>query len=163
VALGTNLGDLEDNLNQALARMEAYGEDITLEAMSSTYVTEPQGPVTDQPWFLNQVAWYKVDKEIWSPEGFLSALLAIEDQMARERGEPGGPRIIDLDLLLFGELEQTTGFLDVPHPRMLERAFVLVPLLEIAPDLVLPDGTSAKEVLAKLDYKIEDGRISQKI
>ncbi|MGE4292288.1 MAG: 2-amino-4-hydroxy-6-hydroxymethyldihydropteridine diphosphokinase [Desulfovibrio sp.] len=162
MALGTNLGDLEDNLNQALARMEAYGEDITLEAMSSTYLTEPQGLVTNQPWFMNQVAWYKVDKEIWSPEGFLSALLAIEDQMARERGEPGGPRIIDLDLLLFDNLEQTTGFLDLPHPRMRERAFVLVPLLEIAPDLVLPDGTSAQDALDKLEYQLEDGRITQK-
>lgn len=142
--------------------MEAYGEDITLEAMSSTYLTEPQGPVKDQPLFLNQVAWYKVDKEIWSPEGFLSALLAIEDQMARERGEQGGPRIIDLDLLLFGDLVQTTGFLDVPHPRMLERAFVLVPLLEIAPDLILPDGSSARSALEKIEYSFEDGRITQK-
>lgn len=161
MSLGSNLGDAEDNINQALARMEAYGEDITLRAMSSTYLTEPQGPVKDQPWFLNQVAWYEVDSEIWSPEGFLSALMAIEDQMHRERGVPGGPRIIDLDLLLFGDLEQTTGFLDLPHPRMLERAFVLVPLLEIAPDLRLPDGGPAAEALQRLEYRIEGNRISQ--
>lgn len=161
MALGTNLGDLEDNLNQALARMEAYGEDITLQGMSSTYLTQPQGPVQDQPWFLNQVAWYKVDHEIWSPEGLLSTLLAIEDQMHRERGEPGGPRLIDLDMLLFGDLVQQTGFLDLPHPRMLERAFVLVPLLELVPDLVLPDGTRAKNALESLEYQLKDGKITQ--
>lgn len=161
MSLGTNLGDLEDNLNQALARMEAYGEDITLQAMSSTYFTKPQGPVQEQPWFLNQVAWYRVDSEIWSPEGFLSALMAIEDQMHRERGEPGGPRIIDLDVLLFGDLEQTTGFLDIPHPRMLERAFVLVPLTEIAPNLVLPNGIKAADALNQLTYELKGGKISQ--
>lgn len=129
-------------------------------AVSSVYETEPQG-LKDQPWFLNQVAHYGVDAEIWSPEGFLSTLLAVEDQMFRERNVPNGPRVIDLDLLLFGSVSQVNGFLDLPHPRMLERAFVLVPLLEIAPELELPDGTRAKDALARLRYRQEGMRIFQ--
>lgn len=142
--------------------MEAYGEDIALKAMSGIYRTEPQG-LKEQPWFVNQVACYAVDPEIWSPEGFMSSLLAIEDQMARERGEINGPRIIDLDLLIWGDLVCTTGFLDLPHPRMRDRAFVLVPLLEIAPNFVFPDTKqSAKDALAALDYRIDEDMIWQK-
>lgn len=115
----------------------------------------------DQPWFYNQVAHYGIDAEIWAPEGFLSTLTAVEDQMYRERGVENGPRVIDLDMLLFSDLQQETGFLDLPHPRLKERAFMLVPLLELAPELVLPCGTSVKDALAAIDYRQEEFTIWQ--
>ncbi len=103
-----------------------------------------------------------MDPEIWAPEGFLSTLLAIEGQMGRHRtGQPGEPRIIDIDLLLFGNLVMSTGFLTLPHPRLKQRAFALVPLAELAPDLVLPDGTTVKSALAALDYRVDGNRILQ--
>ncbi len=128
--------------------------------MSSIYETEPQG-LKEQQWFCNQVAHYQVDPEIWAPEGFLSTLTAVEDQMHRARGELNGPRIIDLDLLLFGNIEQCTGYLDLPHPRLEQRAFVLIPLLELSPDLILPSGLSAQDALSHLDYRQEGNKIWQ--
>lgn len=160
MGLGSNLGDPEDNINQALSRMEALGEDVRFVAVSEAYQTEPQLK-KDQPWFVNQVAHFEVDPEIWAPEGFLSSLMSVEDQMFRERGEENGPRIIDLDLLLFGDVVQATGYLDLPHPRMRERAFVLVPLKDVAPDLVFPDGVTIDQALAQVEHRIEDGKIWQ--
>ncbi len=127
--------------------------------MSEYYETEPQDK-TDQPWFLNQVVELEVDPEIWSPEGLLSAFQAIEAQMGRQRTEPKGPRPIDIDMLLWEGLEQQTGYLDLPHPGMLQRAFVLVPLKEIAPDLKI-GGKKLDQLLAKIDYKIEGKKIWQ--
>lgn len=102
-----------------------------------------------------------MDPVIWSPEGLLSTLLAIEDQMGRVRDVPGGPRVIDLDILLFDDRTMRTDFLNLPHPRLKERAFVLVPLREIAPGLVLPDGESIDEALARLDYEVRGDEIRQ--
>ena len=102
-----------------------------------------------------------MDPVIWSPEGLLSTLLAIEDQMGRVREVSGGPRVIDLDILLFDGREMRTGFLDLPHPRMKERAFVLVPLREVAPDLVFPDGETIDDALARLDYDVRGDEIRQ--
>lgn len=112
---------------------------------------------------MNQVVELAVDPEIWAPEGLLSTFLAIEAQMGRDRAteEKGGPRIIDLDLLLFGDLTCASEFLTLPHPRLTQRAFVLVPLKELAPGLVLPGGKSIDEALAALDYRAEDRRIWQ--
>lgn len=105
----------------------------------------------------------QVASDVWAPEGFLSTLNAIETQMGRLRGEVvGGPRIIDLDLLLFGDLEMSTEYLTVPHPRLLERAFVLVPLRDVAPKLVFKDGRNIDQVLATLNYTLEDRTITQK-
>lgn len=142
--------------------MENYGADIRLQAQSSLYLTEPQGR-PDQPWFTNQVVELAVDPEIWAAEGLLSTLLAIEAQMGRDRmaEEKNGPRIIDLDLLLFGDMTCASEFLTLPHPRLLERAFVLVPLRELAPGLILPGGQSVSQVLDTLDYRVEDRRIWQ--
>lgn len=140
--------------------MEAYGDDVKYINVSSVYETEPQG-LKGQPWFFNQVAKYQVDPEIWAPEGFLSSLSAIENQMLRARGVTDGPRVIDLDLLLFGDKIQTTGYLDLPHPRMLERAFVLVPLAELEPNLVFPDGTTIKEALSAIEFRQEGTKIWQ--
>ncbi len=127
--------------------------------MSEYYETEPQDKA-DQPWFLNQVVELEVDPEIWSPEGLLSAFQAIEAQMGRLRTEPKGPRPIDIDMLLWEGLEQKTGYLDIPHPAMLQRAFVLIPLKEIAPDLTI-DGKSLDEALTSIDYTVEGRKIWQ--
>lgn len=104
-----------------------------------------------------------MDPEIWAPEGLLSTLLAIEAQMGRDRSSetPGGPRVIDLDLLLFGDLVTDTGFLTVPHPRLLTRAFMLVPLREIAPGLMLPGGVAVDTALKALNHRQEGDRIWQ--
>ncbi|WP_083465662.1 2-amino-4-hydroxy-6-hydroxymethyldihydropteridine diphosphokinase [Desulfovibrio brasiliensis] len=160
VGLGSNVGDTEDNLNDALARLEAYGDDITLKQMSGLYETEPQEK-KDQPWFANQVIELAVDPEIWSPEGFLSCLQAIEGQLGRTRQEPNGPRVLDMDLIAWGDLVQETGYLDLPHPKAKERAFVLLPLKEIIPDFVFPDGLGINEALSAIEYKIEGNRIWQ--
>lgn len=155
------MGNREEAINEALSRLEAYGDDITLKRMSELYETEPQDN-TDQPWFINQVVEFEVDPEIWSPEGMLSAFQAIESKMGRNRlaEEPKGPRPIDIDMLYWEGLEQKTGYLDLPHPRMLERAFVLVPLKELAPGLSLAEG-NIDQALEKLDYAVEGNRITQ--
>lgn len=127
--------------------------------MSEYYETEPQDK-PDQPWFVNQVVELEVDPEIWSPEGLLSAFQAIEAQMGRQRTEPKGPRPIDIDMLLWEGLAQQTGYLDIPHPAMHKRAFVLVPLKEIAPGLSI-DGTSVDDALESIDYKLEGRKIWQ--
>ena len=132
------------------------------DAQSPSYRTEPQG-LKDQPWFLNTIVRMKAASDIWAPEGLLSTLQAVEAQMGRLRGEiPGGPRVIDLDLLFFGDLAMHTEYLTLPHPRMLERAFVLVPLRDIAPNLVFLDGRSIDQVLSGLDYTVDGQNIMQK-
>jgi len=119
--------------------------------------------VKDQPWFKNCVVRLKAASDIWAPEGLLSTLQAVEAQMGRVRGEVvGGPRVIDLDLLLFGEAEMAGEYLTLPHPRMLERAFVLVPLRDIAPTLVFKDGRTIDQALAGLSYSLEGCVIGQK-
>ncbi|OGR36112.1 MAG: 2-amino-4-hydroxy-6-hydroxymethyldihydropteridine diphosphokinase [Desulfovibrionales bacterium GWA2_65_9] len=143
--------------------MEDYGNDIVFEALSDIYHTEPQGDVKDQPWFSNAVVRLQVASDVWAPEGFLSTIQAIEIKMGRLRGaEPGGPRVIDLDLLLYGDTEMSTEYLTLPHPRMLDRAFVLVPLRDVAPKLVFKDGRNIDQVLAGLDYTLDGRTIAQK-
>ena len=129
---------------------------------SSLYRTEPQGR-RDQPWFLNQVLRLDCDEAV-AAEHLLDAILAKELEMGRVRdaADRFGPRVIDMDLLLFGNEEREGDpHLILPHPRMTERAFVLVPLLEIAPALVLPDGRNLAEILEKLDYRLEGSAIFQ--
>lgn len=112
---------------------------------------------------MNCVVRLKVSSEIWAPEGLLSTLQAVESQMGRTRGElVGGPRAIDLDLLMFGDVEMRNEYLTLPHPRMLERAFVLVPLRDVAPGLVLPGGKTIEETLSGLSYILDGRNISQK-
>nr|WP_081434587.1 2-amino-4-hydroxy-6-hydroxymethyldihydropteridine diphosphokinase [Maridesulfovibrio salexigens] len=160
VSLGSNIGDTEDNLNQAVARLEKY-EGIDPEVWSETYETEPQG-LKDQPWFKNQVVRFDVDPELWSAEGFLSTLQAVEGQMDRVRDVKNGPRTIDLDIILFGDRVINSGaYLTVPHPRALDRAFVLLPMTDIDPELVFPDGTSVTDALKKIDYRTEGNKIYQ--
>nr|WP_291328066.1 2-amino-4-hydroxy-6-hydroxymethyldihydropteridine diphosphokinase [Desulfovibrio sp. UCD-KL4C] len=160
VSLGSNIGDTDENLNEAVARLEKY-EGIDPELWSETYLTEPQG-LKDQAWFTNQIVRFAVDPELWSPQGFLSTLQAVEGQMQRVKKEINGPRIIDLDLILFGdEVVDGGDYLTVPHSRAKDRAFVLCPLAEIDPKLVFPDGSNIADLLSKIDYRIEDKKIYQ--
>jgi 2-amino-4-hydroxy-6-hydroxymethyldihydropteridine diphosphokinase len=133
VALGSNLDDpvaqVESGV-RALARVP----DSRVIRCSSLYRTAPVG-VTGQPDFINAVC--ELDSSL-SPAGLMDALLEIEREHGRIREQPGGPRTLDLDLLLYGGATMHMPTLDVPHPRMHERAFVLYPLHEIAPELVIP-------------------------
>ncbi len=145
LSLGSNLGDRKQNLEQAIAALER--ENIRLKARSSIYETEPRD-VTDQPWFLNMVI--ECETECF-PVQLLAVLQKIEREMGRVRrgAPPRGPRIIDIDILLFGTVTMKTPKLELPHPRMLDRRFVLEPLLEIAPGL-----RNAAAALAKLKGQI---------
>ena len=132
LSLGSNLGSLEENLERALVLLES--DTVHVVKRSSIYETEPQD-VTDQPWFLNMAVACETR---CFPLQLLTAVRNVEGQMGRVRHVRRGPRIIDIDILLFGNAIIETPRLTVPHPRMLERRFVLEPLLEIAPDLAHP-------------------------
>jgi len=143
LALGTNLGDREANLREALRRMRESG--IHIAKLSNLYETEPVD-YFDQPWFLNAVLEAQTDL---LAEQLLGTLRRIESEMKSKKPFPKGPRIIDLDILLYGNAAIHTPDLQVPHPRMLQRNFVLVPLAEIAPALRHPSwSASAAELLA---------------
>ena len=131
LSLGSNIGDREANLRTAIEMLGKAGEIV---AVSSLYETEPI-EFTAQPWFLNSAVAIRTNL---SPEQFLSKIQAIEHEMGRLRIQPKGPRNIDIDILLFGNSVINTPQLDVPHPAMHERRFVLEPLAEIAPDLQHP-------------------------
>ncbi|HEX7362306.1 MAG TPA: 2-amino-4-hydroxy-6-hydroxymethyldihydropteridine diphosphokinase [Bryobacteraceae bacterium] len=135
LSLGSNLGSREEHLQRALDALASKG--IRILARSSIYETEPRD-VPDQPWFLNLVVACETD---YAPLQLLDILQSIESEAGRVRGTevvPKGPRTLDIDLLLFGDVVIDTPRLTVPHPRMLERRFVLEPLAEIAPDLRHP-------------------------
>jgi 2-amino-4-hydroxy-6-hydroxymethyldihydropteridine diphosphokinase len=119
-----------------------------VEAISSLYETEPVGEILDQPDFLNAVA--RVGTAL-GPEQLLDVSKAIEVEHGRAFGGPRhGPRPIDLDLLLLGDIEMATERLTLPHPEITGRRFVLAPLLELDPRLTLPDGTELSEALRRL-------------
>ncbi len=142
VGLGSNLGDRERNLRSALALLDA--EDVRVLAVSRFRDTDPVG-YADQPRFLNAAAL--VETDLSAPE-LLERLLAVERSLGRERTGPRfGPRTIDLDLLLYGDETIDQPGLTVPHPRLAERRFVLEPLAELEPDLVLPDGRRVRDLL----------------
>lgn len=159
VGLGSNMGDAEANLIQALERIRGLSG-VTSVIPSSVYLTEPQG-LKDQPWFANMVARLECAVDRLGPEDLMRALLAIESSLGRVRTLRNGPRVIDLDLLMYGQAVMDTPVLTLPHPRITERAFVLVPLLELAPDLILPDGTKCLEALRTLEYTIAGRKICQ--
>jgi 2-amino-4-hydroxy-6-hydroxymethyldihydropteridine diphosphokinase len=131
VALGANLGDRPATLRAAVRRLGELGR---VETVSAVYETAPVG-YEAQPAFLNAVARLRTDL---SPAGLLTALLRIETDLGRVRSFRNAPRTLDLDLLLYDDLTRDEPELTLPHPRLHERAFVLVPLAEIAPDLVHP-------------------------
>jgi 2-amino-4-hydroxy-6-hydroxymethyldihydropteridine diphosphokinase len=145
IGLGSNLGDRARNLAEARAAL-ADGI-LKLIALSSVYETEPWGPVL-QGRYLNQVLRGETRLQ---PRALIAAFHRIEKSLGRERTKEVryGPRTIDLDLLTYDDLKLAEPGLEIPHPRLLERAFVLAPLAEIAPDLMIK-GTKVRDALAKL-------------
>ncbi|MBC7543901.1 MAG: 2-amino-4-hydroxy-6-hydroxymethyldihydropteridine diphosphokinase [Candidatus Sericytochromatia bacterium] len=133
IGLGANLGERAETIQAAIAAMRAHPA-ITVQKVSSLYETEPL-EYPDQGWFLNGVA--EIETSL-APEALLDVLLDIEHSLHRERTIRFGPRTIDLDLLLLDNQTITTGRLQVPHLRLHARAFVLIPLGEIAPDALHP-------------------------
>ena len=127
LSLGSNLGDRSDNLRSAIERLGAFG---TVTAISSFYETEPV-EVAAQPWFLNCVIALETEK---MPRQLIAAVLDLEQEMGRRRTQHKGPRIIDIDILLFGKSVVELPGLTIPHPAMDERRFVLEPFAEIAPE-----------------------------
>jgi len=132
LSLGSNLGDRGAILRTAIAALQSAHFDVS--KISSFYETEPVDYL-DQPWFLNCVVEGETDSQ---PLELLHALRAIETRLGSQKAFAKGPRLLDIDILLFGEQSIDTTELQVPHPRMLARKFVLAPLAEIAPELKLP-------------------------
>ena len=132
LSLGSNLGDRQANLAHAVERLGSSGLQVL--RASSIYETEPR-ELTAQPWFLNQVV--EGETRLF-PLQLQKSLQRIERQLGRKPTVPKGPRVIDIDILLFGEAIVSTLELEIPHPRMAERRFVLEPLAELAPDLRHP-------------------------
>ncbi len=133
LGLGSNVGERESQLSRAIEHLRAHG--VAVEAASSLYETEPVGEVLDQPDFLNAALRIKTTL---SPDQLLDLCKEIEAQQGRELGGPRhGPRPIDIDLLLLGDIEMSTERLTLPHPEVTSRRFVLEPLLEIDRDLRL--------------------------
>jgi 2-amino-4-hydroxy-6-hydroxymethyldihydropteridine diphosphokinase len=146
LGLGSNVGDGAAHLRAAVDLLEARGVEVL--AVSSTYVTEPVGEVLDQPDFLNAAVRIRTELE---PEPLLDVCKAVEAERGRSFDAPRhSSRPLDVDLLLLGDLELRTDRLTLPHPEVRSRRFVLVPLLELDPDLTLPDGTRLADALAEL-------------
>lgn len=144
IGLGSNIGDAAAHLREAIARL---ARSLSVEEVSSAYWTEPVG-LREQPFFLNAVL--RATTEL-SPRDVLRVLERIEGEMGRQREVPLGPRLIDLDLLLYDDLEVEGEGLVLPHPRMEDRRFVLAPLAEIAPARrIRPGGPTVAELLAAL-------------
>lgn len=144
LSLGSNLQDREKNLRNAIAALEKAG--VRVEKVSSMYETEPVDYL-EQPWFLNCVVQGATQL---GPLALLRALREIEARLGNTKPVPKGPRLLDIDILLYSDQTMDTPELRVPHPRMHLRRFVLVPLVEIAPDLRHPawDAT-VPELLAR--------------
>lgn len=148
LSLGCNLGSCRDSLKAAIGQLGVH-EAIEVTAVSSVYITEPVGVSGPQPDFHNLALALETGL---GPKELLSACRAVEESLGGRTGRiPLGPRTIDIDILLYGKERLADEELTVPHPRMLKRAFVLEPLAEIAPGLVLPDGRTAADAAASLD------------
>jgi 2-amino-4-hydroxy-6-hydroxymethyldihydropteridine diphosphokinase len=156
LSLGSNLGDREKNLRTAISALADAKVHVT--RISSFYETEPVD-LRDQPWFLNCVVQAETEVE---PMDLLRALRGIESKMGSKKLIPKGPRLIDLDVLLYGDETIDTPELKVPHPRMLQRKFVLVPLAEIAPNLKHPSWSGrVRQLLAGTVDQSEVRRLNQ--
>ena len=146
IALGSNLGEPETKVNAAFEELAMMPSTLFAGA-SSLYRTAPVG-FASQPDFINAVACVQTDL---SPRALLDALLAVERRYGRVRDVPNGPRTLDLDLLVYGDVVLDEPGLTIPHPRMHERAFVMVPLAELAPDLPIGTRGTAADIAKTLD------------
>jgi len=156
IGLGSNLGDKKANLETAISWLSKE-ERIDVKKRASYYRTAPLG-YAEQDWFVNTVV--EIETTL-SPAELLAVLLSIEERMGRVRGIRWGPRLIDLDLLLYGDAKINAPDLVVPHPRMTRRAFVIIPLAELSPDLYLRGHGKAIHLSAELSriqevYKMLD-------
>lgn len=151
IGLGSNLGDRLGSLSRAIDSV-AHLPETHVGAVSRAYETAPAYRA-DQSSFLNAVIEVETGLEA---DALLMQLQEIENEMGRVREEDNGPRVIDLDLLLYGEEERASSFITLPHPALLERDFVVTPLLEIAPGIELPDGTKPKRSAATVGPVIRD-------
>ena len=147
LALGSNLGDREENIATALQRLS---QRMTIEQVSSIYETEPVG-YQEQPWFLNAVCRVLTGLD---PSSLLRLIKETETELGRVPSFANGPRLIDIDILFFGDEVMETETLTIPHPRIAERFFVLIPLVEIAPELVHP---VAQKTLKQLLEEASEG------
>lgn len=151
IGLGSNLHSPKQQVLKAMAKLKELPQ-TTFLCASSLYLTKPWG-VEDQPPFINAVV--KLDTQL-QPHILLDELLAIEHEQGRVRDIRYGPRIIDCDILLYGEEQIVTPRLTVPHPYLVERSFVVIPLYEIAPNLILPSMLPLAEVIKQfVNEKIE--------
>ncbi|MCE5314580.1 MAG: 2-amino-4-hydroxy-6-hydroxymethyldihydropteridine diphosphokinase [Armatimonadota bacterium] len=146
LSLGANIGDKAANLREAIELIDA-NEAGSVSQISSFYETSPVGLV-DQPDFVN--AAIRIETTL-DPFALLALCNRIEQKLGRERTIRWGPRVIDIDILLYEGVNISEERLTIPHPRMMERGFVLVPLAEIAPDLTLPGGLTASEAASRID------------
>ena len=145
LGLGGNIGDAAGSIARALTLLDRR-DDCDVVAVSRLYRTPPWGK-TDQAWFFNACAMVSTTL---SPEALLDACLSIEREMKRERLERWGPRTIDIDVLTYDALKQTGARLEIPHPRMTARGFVLTPLADFAPGLLV-EGRTVRDWLAQAD------------
>jgi 2-amino-4-hydroxy-6-hydroxymethyldihydropteridine diphosphokinase len=154
--LGSNVGDRAAHLGAAIEMLGECG--VEVEAISSAYETEPVGEVLEQPDFLNAAIRIRTELE---PEALLDLCKQVEAKRGRELDTPRhSPRPLDVDLLLLGDLELKTDRLTLPHPEVTSRRFVLTPLLELDPNLTLPDGTRLFDALGALGSGQRAKRIS---
>jgi 2-amino-4-hydroxy-6-hydroxymethyldihydropteridine diphosphokinase len=142
IALGSNLGDTKQRVNDAMTALD-HVKGIKVISRSSLYSTAPVG-YADQPDFIN--ACVKIETDL-SPQALLAELQTLEKQQGRKRIIANGPRTLDLDILLYDDMRHHEHGLTLPHPRMHERAFVLQPLVEIAPAIMIPGMGAAAEML----------------
>ena len=154
LSLGSNLGDRAANLRAAIRSLAGAKFDVL--KVSSFYETEPVGYL-DQPWFLNCVVEGESTRQ---PLELLDSFRSLEMVFRSKKPFPNGPRILDIDILLYGDLSLNTPELQIPHPRMLDRKFVLAPLAEIAPELKLPQWPgNVSELLAASPDRSEIRRL----
>ncbi|MCX7926059.1 MAG: 2-amino-4-hydroxy-6-hydroxymethyldihydropteridine diphosphokinase [Fimbriimonadales bacterium] len=161
LSLGSNLGDRLANLREGVRRLQAHG--VFPLQVSQVYETVPVGETPDPRLYLNLGVWAETEL---TPQALLDAVKAVEAELGRTFDEGRWmPRTLDVDIILYDDLTLETPSLTIPHPRMRERAFVLIPLAEMTPDYILPDGTPLQELLrdsriTNQEVRVYDARLS---